>query len=138
MYSYNEIKNKVVTVFVVAVVISLITAMAFAAIFALVMAYLSISPDFSALFSTLSYILGCFTGGIYIGFKLKKKGIIFGSGVGACVFIISLIIALIVNDTSISFISLFHLLGCVLAGAIGGIVAVNKVNSKKYNLGKYK
>lgn len=138
MYVFDNLKQNFFKIFLVSLLSSVVSSILFAAFFAFLMTYFSISPDYASLFSTLSYAFGCLFGALVLGFKVKEKGMLIGSALGLSVFVISLIIALAISESSISLVSLFHLLGCVLSGSIGGIFSVNKANSKNYNLGKYK
>lgn len=138
MQSINNSKKSIYYNLLICFAIALLSSLATAAVFAIVMTVFSVGTNYSALFSTLSYIVGCFVGGIFFGKLNKSKGMIFGSLIGIAVFLVSLIIALIINKSSLSIITLFHLLGCVLSAAIGGIVSVNNVNKNVYKTGKFK
>ncbi len=138
MQSYNNSTTNIFKNYLISCAISVVVSLGVAAIFAMLMTFFSISNGYSAIFSTLSYIIGCFTGSAFFGKINKSKGLVFGTAIGATVFVISLIIALIVNKSSLSLITLFHLLGCLLSGAIGGIISVNKSAKNKYLKGKFK
>ena len=124
MQSINNSKKSIYYNLLICFAIALLSSLATAAVFAIVMTVFSVGTNYSALFSTLSYIVGCFVGGIFFGKLNKSKGMIFGSLIG--------------NKSSLSIITLFHLLGCVLSAAIGGIVSVNNANKNVYKTGKFK
>ena len=140
MQNIKEIggKKEVLLSVLLGCAIALVATLVFVVIFAYLMTLFSISPKVSGTLSTLSYVLGCFFGGLFTGNKTKSKGIVNGGACGILVFTFALIVGLVLSQGSITAMTLFHFLGCVLSGCIGGIIAVNRLSSKKYKIGKIK
>ena len=137
MQSNNNSNKSVLNYYLISCGVAAVVSVCSAAIFAMLMTFFSINANYSALFSTLSYMFGCFVGGLMFGKMNKNKGLLFGSAIGCAVFFISLLIALVINKSSLSLITLFHFLACVLSASIGGIIAVNNASKNKYKTGKY-
>lgn len=140
MQSFNisAENNKTVFSVLIGLSVSAICILLSSAAFAFIMTLLSLQAEYSSVFSTLSFIIGCFFGGLYIGTKLKKNGLLLGGSLGILIYIISTLIGIIASGFSFSAMSLFRVTACVFSGAVGGIVAVNRLSSKKYASGKYK
>ena len=137
MQLYNNSNKSVLYYFLISGGIALAVSIAAAAMFALLMTVFSINANYSALFSTFAYILGCFVGGLVFGKLNKSKGLIFGTAIGCSIFLLSIIIALIISKSSLSLITLFHFLACELSGSIGGIISVNNASKNKFKMGKF-
>ncbi|MEG1971616.1 MAG: TIGR04086 family membrane protein [Oscillospiraceae bacterium] len=76
------------------------------------------------------FVVSSLTAGYIIGNDMKQNGIIYGSICGGIIFIFSLLISAIVNF-SISRIFLIKLIICLISGAIGGMLGVNKKQKGK-------
>lgn len=87
----------------------------------------------------LSWILLALDGigalaGAYIAVRIiKAGGLIWGSAAGAVIFLMILIAGLISSTDTLSFYTVLKLIVLVLAGAAGGILAVNKKERVKYD-----
>lgn len=101
-------------------------------IFAAVYAAADIDEYYNAVFATVSLICGSFFGAMFTVSKIKNKGFIYGTLVGAAIFIIVFVVSCFVSVNSLSLVSLFHFICCLLSGGISGIIRVNKETNKKY------
>jgi len=110
----------------------LITTAIFVLLFALIMFFTESGYEYTAIFGTVSVAVGILVSSFLTAKKIGKKGFLTGITVGLIVFALVTIISLIIDDSSFTVNTLFHLIIYVLAGAIGGILGVNKTSNTKY------
>lgn len=82
--------------------------------------------------STVCAAAGAFFAAFYNAWHIGDKGYRVGLLTGGAAFLIILLISFIIADGSISPNTLFHFIIMLLAGAIGGIMGVNRKQTKKY------
>ncbi len=110
----------------------LITTAIFVLLFALIMFFTESGYEYTAIFGTVSVAVGILVSSFLTAKKIGKKGFLTGITVGLIVFALVTIISLIIDDSGFTVNTLFHLIIYVLAGAIGGILGVNKTSNTKY------
>ena len=110
----------------------LITTAIFVLLFVLIMFFTESGYEYTAIFGTVSVAVGILVSSFLTAKKIGKKGFLTGITVGLIVFALVTIISLIIDDSSFTVNTLFHLIIYVLAGAIGGILGVNKTSNTKY------
>lgn len=96
-----------------------------------VLAYLL--PDllaYSALLATLSVALGAFAASFYLSSRAGKKGWLCGLAVGAAVFALLTLAALIINHGGFTSNTVFRLVIVLLSSEIGGIIGVGRRDRK--------
>lgn len=108
-----------------------VTAM-FVFIFAAVINYLNVPLAYAPIFATLSVGFGGFSAANYLSKKLLKRGAATGLLVGLVIFIIITLAALFGNKGSITLNTAFHFVIIILCSVIGGILGVNKKNTKEF------
>ena len=113
---------------IIGLVVSLLTLFLFSVIYT----YVDIPEYYNAVFATFSLIVGSFLGGIFTVSKINEKGYLYGSLVGATIFLLVFLSSVFISHNSISLTSLFHFLGSVISGCIAGIIRANKETNKKY------
>ena len=110
----------------------LITTAIFVLLFAMIMFFSETGYEYTAIFGTVSVAAGILVSSFLTAKKIGKKGFLTGITVGLIVFALVTIVSLIIDDSSFTVNTLFHLIIYVLAGAIGGILGVNKTSNTKY------
>lgn len=113
---------------IIGLVVSLLTLFLFSVIYT----YVDIPEYYNAVFATISLIVGSFLGGIFTVSKINEKGYLYGSLVGATIFLLVFLSSVFISHNSISLTSLFHFLGSVISGCIAGIIRANRETNKKY------
>ncbi len=96
-----------------------------------VLAYLL--PDllaYSALLATLAVALGAFAASFYLSSRAGKKGWLCGLAVGAAVFALLTLAALIINHGGFTSNTVFRLVIVLLSSEIGGIIGVGRRDRK--------
>lgn len=96
-----------------------------------VLAYLL--PDllaYSALLATLAVALGAFAASFYLSSRAGKKGWLCGLAVGAAVFALLTLLALIINHGGFTSNTVFRLVIVMLSSEIGGIIGVGRRDRK--------
>lgn len=96
-----------------------------------VLAYLL--PDllaYSALLATLAVALGAFAASFYLSSQAGKKGWLCGLAVGAAVFALLTLAALIINHGGFTSNTVFRLVIVILSSEIGGIIGVGHRDRK--------
>ncbi len=105
-------------------------------LFAFLMTALSLSAQTAAVFSTLALVIGSLVGSVFTVSKIGSSGLLIGSAVGGILFLLVVLIGLIVSDGGVGLFTVFHFVGSVLAGGIGGLLSVNRAAKKRYRIPK--
>lgn len=108
-------------------IISIIVTIVSLVIFAILLTYTGIAertiPTVTIIITALSILIGS---SLSMS-KLKKNGIINGSLVGLIyIMVIYILSSIIEGNFALNIYSMIMILGSVLAGALGGIIGVNK------------
>lgn len=108
-------------------IISIIVTIVSLVIFAILLTYTGIAestiPTVTIIITALSILIGS---SLSMS-KLKKNGIINGSLVGLIyIMVIYILSSIIEGNFALNIYSIIMILGSVLAGALGGIIGVNK------------
>lgn len=82
--------------------------------------------------STVCAAAGAFAAAFYNAWHIGDKGYKVGLLTGGAAFLAVLLVSFLIADGNISLNTLFHFIIMLLAGAIGGIMGVNRKQSKKY------
>lgn len=109
----------------------LVTALA-VTLFAFVMFLLEVGHGYASVFATVSVALGGFTASFYCALKKGSRGYLTGIAVGGITFSVITLISMLVNSGEMTLNTLFRFIIIVLSAVIGGIVGVNKSQSRKY------
>lgn len=103
-------------------------------LFAFLMVRLDLNAGLSSVFATLSLAVGSLTAAYFAVRLIGRKGLWVGMGIGAVEFLICLLGAFLFSQRALGFNTLFHLICCLLCGAIGGVWSVNRMQRKKYKI----
>lgn len=128
MFKENFSLNRILLylgVFILSSIVSIV-------LFAVILLFLEIDLSYATLFATISLAIGIFFTSFIVAKTTKEKGCLIGSAFGGFVFIITLIISLFSDSSSVSLNILFRFIIYILSGCCGGIFGVNKASRKKY------
>lgn len=100
-----------------------------AAVFSVIMLIAGIDRIYAPVFATLSVSAGAFVSALVVARRSKIKGVLAGALTGLCYFLSITLISLAVDNSGLSFNTLFHFLIIVISSAIGGITGANKKQS---------
>ncbi len=126
----EENAKKLIYVFAAAGAVS--ASLALMALFAVVVCFLDIDRRFIPFFSTLSVAGGSFISAFFTAKKVREKGYIIGAVIGITCFLLITIISFAAGGTEITLNTLFHFSIIVLSAVVGGVLGVNRGNSKKF------
>ncbi len=126
------IENKTVKTVIISVISGIIVTVVSIFIFAAVMYFAGLDKIYSVIFATVSVALGCFTAAYIAAYKNKQKGFLTGVIVGGSVFTVILLISLLADKGSVTSNTLFHFIIFMLSSVVGGVMGVNKSDSRKY------
>ena len=101
---------------------------------AFLMVRLDLNTGFSSVFATLSLSVGSMVAAYFAVRLIGQKGIWVGMAIGLAEFLICLLGAFLFSQQSVGLNTLFHLICCLLCGAIGGVLSVNRMQRKKYKI----
>lgn len=99
-------------------------------LFALIITLMSLTSAAAFPLSSLALGIGCFFGSRYTAKRLQKKGYLCGLLNGSCIFLIATMVALIINPSHFTWMSIIRFAVILLCAMIGGIGGVNGKKDK--------
>lgn len=133
MLKNNELISKPnIIKFSISAAVGILVTVLLLFIFAVIFTFVDLKSYVGSLLAIVALSIGAFVSGYIFLSKEKEKGFLKGLIAGLFVYIIVFIGSLILSDNGLSLTSLFHLICASLAGAIAGIIQVNKQTEKKY------
>ena len=125
-------ENNKIKMIITGVIIGIIITTVFVFIFAAVMYFAGLDKIYSVIFATVSVAFGCFAAAYSMARKNKSKGFLIGTVVGLVTFFVITLISLIADKGAVGTNTLFHFIIFMLSAIVGGVMGVNKADSKKY------
>ena len=101
-------------------------------LFALVMTVLGVGFSYAAVFATLSVAIGAFAASFYLAKKIKKNGWLLGVAVGGINFLVLTVTGLFLSADGVTSNTVFRFIILMLCALIGGILGVEKADSRRY------
>lgn len=132
LFSAKVSKNYMIKPLLIGLIVSVVSSLIIVAICAIAATNLAVSDEAILIMALVSMSLGAFIGGISAAKMLKEKGFLIGALNGAAFFLLTTIIAFIVNQNAITMISLIKLLVFTLASMVGGVIGVNITHKRSF------
>lgn len=119
-------KNSTLTVYMKGILSACIFSIFVFILMALLITYTSISEAIIPIVTSIVMVISVAMGGMYTGFKLKRKGWLHGAMAGlSFVLLITAMGWVFLDDFSVGRLMLYKMLTGLAAGGIGGMIGVN-------------
>jgi len=125
-------ENNKIKMIIKSVLTGVIATTVFVFAFAAVMYFAGLDKIYSVIFATVSVAFGCFAAAYNAARENKSKGFLIGTVVGLVVFFVITLISLIADKGAVGINTLFHFIIFMISAIVGGVMGVNKADSKKY------
>ncbi len=118
------------TIYAVGTAIALGVSVLMLLLFALIMTFVNIQKAYAFPLASVALGVGSFMGARYAAKKQKEKGYLCGLIIGFFLFLISTIVAMIVNGLPFTALTPLRAVINILMGMIGGITGINSSGSR--------
>jgi len=135
MTKLKNTKNSLISgnalLYLISLGISVAVSIIIMVVFALLMTTIDVTKIGVDAFGVISLSFGALIGSIFLGFKIKKGGLLLGAINGTIILLLVFVLGSIVNGLTFNLLYLVKIISVVFSSLGGGIYAVNKVAKRR-------